>query len=59
MTAKIIIVTGISGSGSGAFCARYLTNRKKVKIYRTGDMLYEFAQEYSDIPVPRENLLNL
>ena len=57
MPAKIIIVTGISGSGSGAFCARYLSDRKKVKIYRTGDMLYEFAQEYS--PVPRENLLNL
>ncbi len=59
MAAKIIIVTGISGSGSGAFCARYPADQKKVKIYRTGDMLYEFAQEYSPIPIPRENLLNL
>jgi len=59
MPAKIIIVTGISGSGSNDFCARYPTDKKKVKIYRTGDMLYEFAQEYSSIPVPKENLLNL
>ena len=59
MSAKTIMVTGISGSGSRAFCSDYLTKNKKAKVYHTGDMLYEFAQKYSSTPIPRENLLNL
>jgi len=59
MTAKIIIVTGISGSGSRNFCQRYPTNKKKVKMYHTGDMIFELAQDYSGTPIPKENLLNL
>ncbi|MDD5191762.1 MAG: AAA family ATPase [Candidatus Nanoarchaeia archaeon] len=59
MPAKIIIVTGISGSGSRNFCARYNPLGKKVKRYHTGDMLFELAQKYSSTPVLKENLLNL
>lgn len=59
MTAKIIIVTGISGSGSRTFCQRYPQDKKRVKIYHTGDMIYELAQRYSNTPIPKENLLNL
>jgi len=57
--AKVIIVTGISGSNSKAFISKYPQTNKKVKIYHTGDMVYELAQEYSDTPIPKENLLNL
>jgi adenylate kinase len=59
MTAKTIIVTGISGSGSRNFCARYNPPEKKVKIYHTGDRIYELAQKYSSTSVPKENLLHL
>ena len=59
MPAKIIIVTGISGSGSRYFISRYPTDKKRVKIYHTGDMLYDFSQAFSSTPIPKENLLNL
>lgn len=59
MTAKIVIVTGISGSGSKKFCLRYPADKKRVKLYHTGDMIYEMAQEYSNTPIPKENLLYL
>ena len=59
MESKIIIVTGISGSGSRNFCRRYAKDNK-VKLYHTGDMVYELAQSYPEgPPVPKENLLNL
>ncbi len=57
---KIIIATGISGSGSRKFCASYKKLRKKVKIYNTGDMILELAQNDPETPnIPKENLLNL
>jgi len=59
MTAKIIIITGISGSGSRAFCERYMNSGKKVKIYHTGDMVYFLAQNSEGPLIPKENLLNL
>jgi len=59
MPAKTIFITGISGSGSRYFCSKYPTQDKKVKIYHTGDMVYELAQNYSQTPIPKENLLNL
>jgi adenylate kinase len=58
MPAKIIIVTGISGSGSRQFCLKY-HNDKKVKRYHTGDMIYESAQRNFKTPIPRENFLDL
>jgi len=59
MAAKIIIVTGIPGSGSKDFCTRYPVDKKRVKIYQTGDMILEMAQDYSKSGIPKENLLNL
>ncbi|MBU2577021.1 MAG: AAA family ATPase [Nanoarchaeota archaeon] len=59
MVAKIIVVTGIPGSGSKAFCLGYPGTRKSVKVYRTGDMILEMAQDYSRSGIPKENLLNL
>lgn len=59
MKSKNIIITGISGSGSRDFCLRYPSKDRKVKIYHTGDMIYDFSQEYSGTPIPKENLLNL
>jgi len=59
MVAKIIVVTGIPGSGSKAFCMGYSGGGKKVKVYRTGDMILEMAQAYSGPGIPKENLLNL
>ena len=53
------MVTGISGSGSRDFCARYSRKGMKVKTYNTGDMVHELAQKYSQTPVSIENLLNL
>ena len=59
MTAKIIIVTGISGSGTRNFCLKYPRDKKRVKMYHTGDMIYELAQDYSGTKIPKENLLYL
>jgi len=59
MVAKIIMVTGIPGSGSRNFCERYPVGNKKVKIYQTSDMILEMAQDYSRSGIPKENLLNL
>lgn len=59
MVAKIIVVTGIPGSGSKSFCLGYPEGEKKVKVYRTGDMILEMAQAYSGTGIPKENLLNL
>ena len=59
MVAKIIVVTGIPGSGSKRFCQGYEANGKKAKIYATGDMILEMAQDYSGPGIPKENLLNL
>jgi adenylate kinase len=57
---KVIVVTGISGSGSKDFCRNYAREREKVKVYHTGDMIYEIAKNDSnEPPFPRENLLNL
>lgn len=59
---KVIVVTGISGSGSKEFSNQYSKSKEKegekVKVYHTGDMIYQFAkQAYSSIP--KQNLLNL
>ena len=59
MVAKIIVVTGIPGSGSKSFCLSYPEGNKRVKVYRTGDMILEMAQAYSGPGIPKENLLNL
>jgi adenylate kinase len=60
MAAKIIVVTGISGSGSKEFCEKYKPEGKKVKIYKTGEMVYDLAQDDpTSPPIPSENLLNL
>jgi adenylate kinase len=59
MTAKIIVVTGIPGSGSKAFCKGYPGDGKRVKFYATGDIILEMAQAYSGPGIPKENLLNL
>lgn len=56
---KVIVVTGISGSGSRDFCRRYAENREKVKIYHTGDMIYQLSLKCSEEPpIPIENFLN-
>ncbi|MBR9705815.1 hypothetical protein GOV14_02150 [Candidatus Pacearchaeota archaeon] len=59
MTGKVIVVTGISGSGSKAFCERYNNPGKKTKIYSTGEMIYKLSQEFTQTPIPKENLLYL
>jgi len=57
---KVIIVTGISGSGSSEFCRRYAEKRDGVKIYHTGDIIYQLSQNYPEEPLlTKENLLNL
>lgn len=57
---KVIVVTGISGSGSRDFCSKYVESRKDVIVYNTGDMIYELAKNSSEEPpFPKENLLNL
>jgi len=56
---KVIVVTGISGSGSREFCKRYVENREKVKLYHTGDMIYQLSLKCSEEPsIPIENFLN-
>jgi len=56
---KVIVVTGISGSGSSDFCKKYAENREKVKIYHTGDMIYQLSLKCSEEPpIPVENFLN-
>ena len=61
MESKIIIVTGISGSGSKNFCEKYEPEGKKSKIYSTGNLIYRLAQEGigEETQIPKENLLNL
>ena len=59
MVAKIIVVTGIPGSGSKNFCLGYPNGKNRVKVYRTGDMILAMAQAYSGPGIPKENLLNL
>lgn len=59
MPGKVVIVTGISGSGSRLFCQKYRDRGKNVKIYHTGDMLYELAQNGQLPPIPMTNLLNV
>ncbi|MEI7719329.1 MAG: AAA family ATPase [archaeon] len=56
---KIIAVTGISGSGTREFCRNYAQQVRDVKIYHTGDMIYQLAQSQSSPPIPQENLINL
>ena len=60
---KKIVVTGISGSGSRDFCARYAhgnLGKENVKVYDTGEMICRMAQSYLEEPIiPKENLLNL
>lgn len=57
---KTIIITGISGSGSKDFCARYAQEKGKVKVYDTGEMICRMAQNYpEEPPIPKENLLDL
>ena len=56
---KVIVVTGISGSGSRDFCRRYAESREKVKTYHTGDMIYQLSLKCSEEPpIPIENFLN-
>lgn len=61
---KVIVVTGIPGSGSTDFCSRYIAAARplnlRVKTYNMGDMLLRMAQKTPQKPpVPAENLLNL
>jgi adenylate kinase len=56
---KIITITGISGSGTKEFCDNYHADGLRVKVYHTGEMIYQFAQTHSPTPIPRENLVNL
>ena len=60
---KKIVVTGISGSGSRDFCARYARGnlgKEDVKVYDTGEIICRMAQNYLEEPIiPKENLLNL
>jgi adenylate kinase len=58
---KVIVVTGISGAGSGYFCSGYAEESgKKVRIYNTADMVHRLAQPpCSGPPFPKENLLYL
>jgi adenylate kinase len=57
---KVIVVTGISGVGTHDFCSRYFENKEDVKIYNTGDMIYELAKNSSEEPpFPKENIFNL
>lgn len=59
---KVIVVTGISGSGSKEFCNQYSKIKgeegKKVKVYHTGEMIYELAKQAYPF-LPKQNLLNL
>lgn len=59
MAAKIIVVTGISGSGSRAFCKRYEEQVDDTRVYHTGDLVYEAAQKPGYPRIPLENLLNM
>ena len=61
MESKIIIVTGISGSGSKNFCEKYEPEGKKSKIYSTGNLIYRLSQEGigEETQNPKEKLLNL
>lgn len=60
---KKVVITGIPGSGSTQFCARYISanlDRLRIHEYNMGDMLLEVAQSDSQKPpVLAENLLNL
>ncbi|VVB78816.1 AAA domain protein [uncultured archaeon] len=56
---KIITITGISGSGTKEFCKNYNPSGMRVKVYNTGEMIYQLAQSQGSTPVPRENLVNL
>jgi adenylate kinase len=58
MTAKVIVVTGISGSGSKEFCKRY-AQRPNSYVYNTGGMMENFALEALRREIPRANFLNL
>lgn len=55
---KIIIVTGISGSGRKEFCTRYGEINKNSKVYHTGEMIMDLAQDPSCPPITKENILN-
>lgn len=57
MTAKVIVVTGISGSGSKEFCQKY-GQRGGVKVYNTGAMITSFAEEALERRIPGVNFLN-
>jgi len=57
MTGKIIVVTGISGSGSREFCQRY--DGKPSRTYNLGQMIYDASQTLSSPRFPKGNLLNL
>lgn len=63
MTAKIVMVTGISGSGSKEFCRRYADeyNAKgvKTKVYNTGDMLFGLVQRKGEPRIAKQNLLRM
>lgn len=59
--AKIIAVTGISGSGSRKFCERYMGEPRfgEKKLFHTERMLKEHLQKALRRDVAQENLLNL
>ncbi len=57
--AKIITITGITGSGSKEFCKKYAEQGERVKVYHTADMIYEFAQRSGQPRIPYTNLINL
>jgi len=61
MTAKIVMVTGISGSGSKEFCRSYYEEpRFGAKwLINTGGKMREYLEKVLGRAVPQENLLNL
>jgi adenylate kinase len=56
---NLIIVTGLSGSGSKKFCSEY-ARQENAKAFYTGDLILQAAQPPANrAPMPAENLLNL
>lgn len=56
---KVIIVTGISGSGREQFCQEYNKIRENCKVYHVGKIICDLAQDNINNPMARENILNL
>jgi len=57
-----IVATGISGAGRGAYLAQVealaKVNERKIKIFETGDMMFETAKKLG-IDIPEDKILDL